>query len=89
MEMEKTYDKFDRKGLWDVLRMYGVEGHMLEGFQSFYMDANAPVSMKDELSESFGVDEDVRHPASRENASFLPSDTDCVCAPSRRCSNMH
>ncbi len=31
MDMEKGYDRVDRKGLWDNLRVYGVRGQMLEG----------------------------------------------------------
>ncbi len=35
MDLEKAYDRGDRKGLWDVLRRYGVRGHLLEGIRSF------------------------------------------------------
>ncbi len=60
MVLEKAYDRVDRKGLWDVLRIYGVGGHLLEGIGSFYKDSSASVCMNGELSESFGVGVGVR-----------------------------
>ncbi len=35
MDLEKAYDRVDRKGLWDTLRVYGVGGQLLEGIRSF------------------------------------------------------
>ncbi len=35
MDLEKTYDRVDRKSLWDVLRIYGVGGHLLEGSKTY------------------------------------------------------
>ncbi len=51
MDLEKAYDRTDRKGLWDTLRMYGVGGQLLEGIRSFYENANASVWVNRELSE--------------------------------------
>ncbi len=44
--------------LWDVLRIYGVGGHLLEGIQPFY--SNASLLMKLKLNESFGIGVGVR-----------------------------
>ncbi len=35
MDLEMAYDRVDRKGLWDTLRVYGVGGQLLEGIRSF------------------------------------------------------
>ncbi len=43
MDLEKAYDRVDRKGLWDTLRVYGVGGQLLEGIKSFYENASASV----------------------------------------------
>ncbi len=42
-ELVKAYDRVDRKGLWDTLRVHGVEGQLLEGIRSFYENASASV----------------------------------------------
>ncbi len=31
MDLEKAYNRVDRKGLWDTLRVYGVGRQLLEG----------------------------------------------------------
>ncbi len=43
IDLEKAYDRVDRKGLWDVLSIYGVRGCLLEGIKSFYKDVSASV----------------------------------------------
>ncbi len=60
MDLEKAYDRVDRKGLWDTLRVYGVGGQLLEGIRSFYENASASVRVNGELSESFKVEIGVR-----------------------------
>ncbi len=52
MDLEKAYDRVDRKGLWEALRVYGVGGKLLEGVRSFYETASASVRVNGELSES-------------------------------------
>ncbi len=34
MDLEKAYHRVDRKGLWDILRVYRVGGQLLEGIKS-------------------------------------------------------
>ncbi len=60
MDLEKVCDRVDRKGLWDILRVYGVGGQLLEGIRSFYESANASVRVNGELSENFKVEMGVR-----------------------------
>ncbi len=35
MDLEKAYDKVDRQALWDVLKIYGVGGQLMEGMNAF------------------------------------------------------
>ncbi len=60
MDLEKAYDRVDRKGLWERLRVYGVGRKLLEGVRSFYENASASVWVDGELSESFKVKVGVR-----------------------------
>ncbi len=55
-DLEKAYDRVDRKGLWDTLRVYRVGGQLLEGIRSFYENASASMRVNGELSESFNVE---------------------------------
>ena len=34
MDLEKTYDRINRELLWQVLRMYDVDGKLLNGIKS-------------------------------------------------------
>ena len=36
-DLEK--DMIDRKGMWEMLRVYGVGGKLLKAVQSFYVDS--------------------------------------------------
>ncbi len=60
VNLEKAYDRVDRKGLWDTLRVYGVGGQLLAGIKSFYKNASPSVWLNGELSESFKVEVGVR-----------------------------
>lgn len=44
----------------DALRIYGVDGHFLEGIRSFYKDVRLSVCVEGERSESFSVGMGVR-----------------------------
>ncbi len=55
MDLEKTYDRFDREALWIVLRIYSVEGWLLEGIKAFYRGASVCVKVNGELSDSFDM----------------------------------
>ena len=37
IDLEKAYDTIDRHGMWQMLRVYGVEGKLLKAVQSFYV----------------------------------------------------
>ncbi len=36
MNLEKAFDMVDREPLWSMLKIYGVGGKLLKGFQAFY-----------------------------------------------------
>ncbi len=55
MDLEKAYNRVDRKGLWDVLRIYNVGGCLPRGIKSFNKDMSASVQLNGKLSVSFGV----------------------------------
>ena len=35
MDLEKAYNRIDRDGLWNVLRLYGQGGRLVKGVKSF------------------------------------------------------
>lgn len=55
MDLEKAYDRVDRKAMWDILLLYGVGGKLLKAVQSFYVNSRACVRVGNEVSESFEV----------------------------------
>ncbi len=58
MDLEKAYDRVDRKGLWDTQSVWSGRGSCL--IRSFYENASATVRENGELSESFSVEVGVR-----------------------------
>ena len=60
MNLEKAYDKVNRETLWQVLRMYGVSGKLLNGIKSMYVNSLACVRVNGGESECFRIDNDVR-----------------------------
>ncbi len=36
MDLEKAYDTIDWEALWDVLKIYGVGGRLLDVVKAFY-----------------------------------------------------
>ncbi len=60
ISLEEAYGTIDRKALWDVLRVYGMGGKLLNGVQAFYKEAKVCIRVKGELSESFGGQRGVR-----------------------------
>ena len=55
MDSEKAYDAIDRRGMWQMLRVYGVIGKLLKAVQSFYVDSRACVWVGNDVSEWFPV----------------------------------
>ncbi len=51
MDLEKVYDKDDRKALWHVLKSCGVGGQLMEGMKAFYREANVRVKVDGELDD--------------------------------------
>jgi hypothetical protein len=43
MDLEKAYNRVDRKTLWEVMKVYGVGGKLMEGVKSFYVGSRACV----------------------------------------------
>ena len=46
MDLEKAYDKVYREALWQMLRMYDVDGKLFSGIKSMYFGSLACVSLK-------------------------------------------
>ena len=55
VDLEKAYNTIDRQGMWQMLRVYGVGGKLLEAVQ-FYVDDRACVLVGMDLCEWFLVD---------------------------------
>ena len=60
MDLEKAYDTFDRHGMWQMLRVYGVGGKIFEAVQIFYIDSRACVRVGNDVSEWFPVNVGLR-----------------------------
>ncbi len=37
MDLEKSYDRVYREALWNVLKIYGVGGQLMEGIKAFFL----------------------------------------------------
>ena len=51
IDLEKAYDRFNRKALWHVLRMYDVEDKLLGKIKNMYVNSSACVRIKRDESE--------------------------------------
>ena len=51
MKMEKAYDTIDRRGMWQMLRVYGVGGKLSKAVQSFNVDSRACVRVGNDVTE--------------------------------------
>lgn len=60
VDLEKAYDRVDRKGVWEVMKMNGVGGRTLEAVKSFYNGSEACVTVGNEESEMFAVNVGLR-----------------------------
>ena len=54
-DLEKGYERVDREGLRECLRMYGIGGRLLEAVKSFYKGSTAKKRVNGNCSESFEV----------------------------------
>ena len=48
LDLEKAYDRVDRDAMWNVLRLYGIGGRLLQGVKSLYADSKACVRVGNE-----------------------------------------
>ena len=55
LDLEKAYDRVDRDALWNVLRLNGIGGRLLQGVKSLYVGSKACVRVGNEVSEWFPV----------------------------------
>ena len=60
MDLEKAYDTFDRRGMWQMKRVYGVGGKLLKAVQSFNVESWACVRVGNDVSEWFLVNVGLR-----------------------------
>ena len=61
MDLEKAYDRVNKEALWQVLKMYVVDGKLLYGIKSMYVDSLACARVKRGESEWFRINSGVRH----------------------------
>ena len=55
LDLEKAYDRVDRDALWNVLRLYGIGGRLLQGVKSLYVGSKACVRVGNEVCGWFPV----------------------------------
>ena len=60
IDLEKVYDRINRKALWQVLRIYDVSAKLLSGIKSIYVDSLVCVRVKGDESEWLKIDSGVR-----------------------------
>ena len=56
----KAYDRVNREALWQVLRIYDVDGKLLNTIKDMYINSLACVRVKGSESECFRIDSGVR-----------------------------
>ena len=49
--LEKVHDRVDRNAMWNILRLYGIGGRLLQGVKSLYVGSKACVRVGNEVSE--------------------------------------
>ena len=50
LDLEKAYDRVDRDAVWNVLRLYGISGRLLQGVKSLYVGSKACLRVGNEVS---------------------------------------
>ena len=55
VDLRKAYDSIDRETLWKVLRVYGIEGNLLEMIKLLYKDLKASIRVGDGRTEEFDI----------------------------------
>ena len=60
IDLEKAYDRVNRKALWQVLRVYDKGGKLLNGIKSVYFKSLACVRVNGSKNEQFRIDSEVR-----------------------------
>ena len=60
MDFRKAYNTIDRHGMWQMLRVHGVGGKLLNAVQSLYSDSRACVRVGNDVSEWFPVNVELR-----------------------------
>ena len=60
MDLQKAYDRVNRKALWQVLRMYDVGSKLLRGIKRIYVNSLAYVRERGAESKRFRVENSVR-----------------------------
>lgn len=61
MELEKLYDIVDWIALWEVLKICGEGGKLLNGTELSYKNSKVGVKVDGRLSENFEIRMKVRH----------------------------
>ena len=54
IDSEKVYDRVNKEALWQVLRMYDLEGKLLSGINSMYVNSSVVSEKKGVKVNSLG-----------------------------------
>ena len=60
MDLEKEYNRVNKESLWQVLRMYGVDGKLLNGITSMYVNSLPCITVKGGESGCFRINSGAR-----------------------------
>ena len=60
MDSLKAYDTINQHGMWQMLRVYGIGGKLLNAVQSFYIDSKERVWVGNDVGEWFKVNVGLR-----------------------------
>lgn len=58
--LEKTYDRVNRKGVWEILKMYETGEHKIAAVKCFYYGSEACVRVDNKESEMLRVNAELR-----------------------------
>ena len=55
LDLEKAYDRVDSDAMWNVLRLYGIDGRLLRGVKSLHVGSKACVRVGRKEGKEYAV----------------------------------